>query len=159
MKKILFSAMSLLLMSLCFVSCGDDDETRTDASLLVNGTYELVEMTTTDATAPLVAEPGALTIDISKYDSEGTQANQMSINGTVQNSNNGRNVTVAITDLLMQTSKANGEYLLVYVTAPAMTSSRIQGDLLTCKIKLAAGGKMTAAGKSYTIIARKKTSE
>lgn len=159
MKKILFSAMSLMMMSLCFVACGDDETTRTDASAIVNGTYELVEMTTADATAPLTAEAGALTFEIKKYEKESTQANQMSISGTVKNKNNGKDVTVAINDLLMQTSKANGEYLLVYVTSPSMISTRIQGDLLKCNIKLAAGGKMTAAGKVYTITARKKTVE
>ncbi len=160
MKKILFSTLALVAVAFGFVSCGDDDDnTRTDASKLVNGKYELIEMKTADESAPLTAEAGAITIEVSKYDQDNTQANKMSITGTAKNSKTSKDVNINISDVLMQTSKANADYLMIYVTSPAMATARVNGDIITCQIKLAAGGKMSAAGKIYNLIARKKALE
>lgn len=152
MKKILFLSLAWFL-AFIFVSCSDDNDTRTDASVLVKGTYSGTELTTEDETAVLTMNPDGLKITVEKYEAENTQASTVTISGTVSNSSTGRDYSIN-ESFVMNTSKANNGYLLVSSTQNLMYC-RIDGNTLICYLKMTNAGAIKAAGKVYTLSAIK----
>ncbi len=159
MKKILFSTLALVAVAFGFVSCGDDDDnTRTDASYPVTGTYVSTDFIPDESSYPLTAEEGSLTITVTKVDTENTQADKVEISGKVVNSSTKAERTVS-GSYVMNASKYNDSYLLVAGKNSTLIGCRVVGDELRCHLKLTPAGKITAVGKFYTIVAKKQILE
>lgn len=153
MKKIIFGIIALATVSLAMVSCGDDDNYaepgNADVSALASGIY-VGNLTTQDETAPLTGEDLTVTVT----NDEGVErVNTVTISGTVTNSTNGRSFTVSDTRTF-NSSLANGSYMLVNPKI-AFVYGKITGDEIHYTLKITPAGKVTAAGKFYTIVAKR----
>lgn len=153
MKKILFSIIALATVSLAMVSCGDDDNFaepgNADVSALASGTY-VGTLTTQDETAPLTGED--LTVTVTN-DEGVARVNTVTLTGTVTNSSNGRSFELNDTKTY-NSALANGSYMLVNPKL-AFTYGKITGDEIEYTLKITPAGKVTAAGKFYTVVAKR----
>ena len=153
MKKILLSIFALATVAVAMVSCGDENYVEpgsADVSRNAEGVY-IGELTTEDETAPLVGE--GLTITVTCED-ELTRANIVTLEGTVTNSSTGRDYDISDTKTF-NTALANGSYVLTNPTN-ALSYGKITGDEIHYTLKLTPAGKMTAAGKYYTVVAKRR---
>lgn len=153
MKKILLSIFALATVAVAMVSCGDDNYAEpgsADVSRSAEGVY-IGELTTEDETAPLTGED--LTITVTCEDGL-TRANIVTLEGTVTNSSTGKSYEISDTKTF-NTALANGSYVL---TNPknALSYGKITGEEFHYTLKLTPAGKMTAAGKFYTVKAKRK---
>ena len=152
MKKILFSFIALAAVSLAKVSCGDEnfaEPGNADVSPQAAGTY-VGDLSTKDETAPLVGQNLTVTVT---YDESIERVNTVTVSGTVTNSSTSRDYELLDTKTF-NTSLANGSYVLTN-SKNALSFAKITGDEIHYTLKLTPAGKMTAAGKFYTIVAKR----
>jgi ABC-type oligopeptide transport system substrate-binding subunit len=152
MKKILLSIFALATVAVAMVSCGDDNYAEpgnSDVSALASGIY-VGNLTTQDETAPLTGEDLTVTVT----NDEGVErVNTVTLTGTVTNPNNGRSFSINDTKTF-NSMLANGSYLL---TNPkiALAFGKVIGDEIQYTVKITPAGKITAAGKFYTVVAKR----
>lgn len=155
--KSIFSIALGLVMSLAFVSCGDDDDkvTGTDAS------KDFTEKVTFVGKLEPAAENSVLscdemTVTIEKITGEGTeniQAVSINYSGTFVNSSTGAETDVDYT-YTYNVAKAGSGYLFTSASTGGerATYGRINGDELDLYMKLISSGKISAAtaARNYT---------